>query len=481
MGGLRPIGSEKLEGMDKIKRIMEIARYNENIPQSVNETKSTEYKISLADGNTYEIVKERQGYVIKKSINESEADYVEPMKNRKYFPSYSQALKRLNLITKEVNTLFENEEGTPLLGEQKKKFILKTNKQKNTTPSPEMDTPPMEDIGGDMPPPPAEDMNNDMPPPPTEDMGGDIPPPPVEDMGDDESMEDMGDDDFESDDDLEINSEPKKEKKISDIKRIQILVGKLSQKIRSYEEEKDLSPQNIKYIINSILSAINVDVLDENDIEDIIEKLEGDGKKRESEDEDMSSEEEFSDEDMSSEDEFYDEQEMSTEEEPEMSEGYDTLGDALRNYLPSAYGNVALRNMGGETTEDDVYETDLVDDYNKDRRKGRKHYQYPEVDSFSHGTFNESNVDKVLSKYFLLSEEDENNYNIKKQQKTEFLYKQNKDNIVRLSESSKQMDVALNFIKENPRVKLIGLSNKGNLVFKQGINEVKITKSGVII
>jgi hypothetical protein len=172
---------------------------------------------------------------------------------------------------------------------------------------------------------------------------------------------------------------------------------------------------------------------------------------------------------------------MSTEEEPEMSEGYDTLGDALRNYLPSAYGNVALRNMGGETTEDDVYETDLVDDYNKDRRKGRKHYQYPEVDSFSHGTFNESNVDKVLSKYFLLSEEDENNYNIKKQQKTNFLYKQNKDNIVRLSESSKQMDVALNFIKENPRVKLIGLSNKGNLVFKQGINEVKITKSGVII
>ncbi len=45
MAGLRPIGSEKLEGMDKIRRIMEIARYNENIPQSVNETKSSEYRI----------------------------------------------------------------------------------------------------------------------------------------------------------------------------------------------------------------------------------------------------------------------------------------------------------------------------------------------------------------------------------------------------------------------------------------------------
>ena len=53
MGGLKPIGSEKLEGMDKIRRIMEIARYNENIPQVVNETKSTEYSVDMADGKTY--------------------------------------------------------------------------------------------------------------------------------------------------------------------------------------------------------------------------------------------------------------------------------------------------------------------------------------------------------------------------------------------------------------------------------------------
>ena len=45
MGGLRPIGSEKLQGMDKIRRIMEIARFNEVLPQSINENKSTEYMI----------------------------------------------------------------------------------------------------------------------------------------------------------------------------------------------------------------------------------------------------------------------------------------------------------------------------------------------------------------------------------------------------------------------------------------------------
>ena len=32
MADLKPIGSEKLQGMDKIRRIMEIATYNENIP-----------------------------------------------------------------------------------------------------------------------------------------------------------------------------------------------------------------------------------------------------------------------------------------------------------------------------------------------------------------------------------------------------------------------------------------------------------------
>ena len=37
MANIKPIGSEKLEGMDKIKRIMEIARYKENLPQNINE------------------------------------------------------------------------------------------------------------------------------------------------------------------------------------------------------------------------------------------------------------------------------------------------------------------------------------------------------------------------------------------------------------------------------------------------------------
>jgi hypothetical protein len=481
MAGLRPIGSEKLEGMDKLKRIMEIARYNENIPQSVNETKSTEYKISLADGNSYEIVKERQGYIIKQSINESETGYIDPIQNRKYYSSYSQALKRLNLMTKEINTLYENEEGTSLLGEQKKKFILKSKKPKAQEPVAEPAPLPE--------PAPAPELPMETPPTPEMEMGGETTPSPEmgggesafsPDMEGDEEMPDFGGEDeempdFGAEEEMDIDVEEKpREKKVSDIKRIQILVGKLSQKIRSYEEEKELSAQNVKYVINSILSAIDVDVLDEDDIEEIISKLEGGDEDEDNDNEGM--------EDMEIEDEEVVDTDVVPEPptEPEMGEGYDSISDAFQDYMGAAYSNTAMRNMQGEKTEE-VSEADLVDDYHKDRRKGRKHFQYPDVDTFSNGTFNESSVDKVLSKYFTLNEEDEKELKLKQERKTGLVYKQNKENVIKLSESSDQLDIALEYISQNPRVKLMGRSNKGNLIFKEGINEVKITKKGDII
>jgi hypothetical protein len=135
MGGLRPIGSEKLEGMDKIRRIMEIARYNESIPQPVNEDKKTEYTAELADGKTYTIVRERLGYIIKESYDDINSDYIEPIQNRKYFSSYSQALKKLNLMAKDFNQMYGNEEGMSLFTEQKKKFKLKLPGKKKAEPT----------------------------------------------------------------------------------------------------------------------------------------------------------------------------------------------------------------------------------------------------------------------------------------------------------------------------------------------------------
>ena len=56
MANLKPIGSEKLTGQEKLNRIMEIARFNEVMPKAINETAKSEYSVSLADGHKYEIV-----------------------------------------------------------------------------------------------------------------------------------------------------------------------------------------------------------------------------------------------------------------------------------------------------------------------------------------------------------------------------------------------------------------------------------------
>ena len=438
MSGLKPIGSEKLEGMDKIRRIMEIARYNEVLPQQVNENESKEYSLGLADGNNYEIVKERQGYIIKMTISESETDYMDPIQNRKYFSSYSQALKKLNLMAKEFNTLYENTEGTSLFNEQKKKYKLKVRKPKadlepvaepapveapapapELPPAPEIPAEPAPDMGMGGETPPA-DLGDDMGMGP--EMGGEEPPMEEPPMGDEEEEIDF-----------EESGEDDEEKGPVEFKRIQILVGKLAQKIRQYEEDKDLSAKDVKYVINSILSALDVDVLDEEDIEQIISKLEGE----EDEDEDDFSEEEM-DVDM--------EEEMPTEE-PELAEmnfdslaaaqgevtEYDNYGDAFADHLGSAYSSETLGKLNDELSEEDMdldgfvpvtdvdmgdglekedddienilqklrpnngtSELDEINDENYKLRKRGARFINPNKKSFTHGTFNESKIDKVL-------------------------------------------------------------------------------------
>ena len=248
MSNLKPIGSEKLTGQNKLNRIMEIARFNEVIPQSINETAKSEYSVSLADGHNYQIVREKQGYIIKKTISESGTDYLEPMKNRKYYSSYSQAFKRLNLVAGELNRLNENEEGVSLYGEQKK-FVLKT-------PKPEMPEAPV-----------APPMAPPMAPPavPSPEL------PPAPDMGD-EGM-DMGDEGMEMGDEGMDMGGNDSEEQVS-FKTIQKLTGKLTQKIRVLDNEEGMTSEDIKYVINMVLSSLELGSLSEEDKEDIMSKFE---------------------------------------------------------------------------------------------------------------------------------------------------------------------------------------------------------------
>jgi len=432
MSNLKPIGSEKLTGQDKINRIMEIARFNEVVPKSINENATSEYSISLADGNNYQIVRERQGYIIKKTISESETDYIEPMKNRKYYSSYSQAFKRLNLVAGELNRLNENEEGVSLYGEQKR-FTLKTPK----AAAPEMPAgPPAE-----LPAAPPSVPSPELPPSP---MGG-------EEMGmDDMPMDDMGGEDMGVEDidvDVDVDAEEGGNDEQVTFKTIQKLTGKLTQKIRTLDTEEGMTSEDIKYVINMVLSALDLTSLSEEDMEDIMSKFEED------ETEDYGQEDDMDGEDMTDDSEVEDIQ--SDMDVP--VEGYEL----------------------GEDYEDSRYSEDYDEDYDSKRVKG-----YSNNGAIFDSIFGESQVDKVISKYFEVSKSEireQKEKQVQKQVQKRTVVKTIMESVTKMTETIEQELAAEKFVKENINSKFIGVTNKKNLVFETKSGQVKITPNGEIL
>ena len=402
MADLKPIGSEKLQGEDKIKRILEIARYKENVPSNVNESSRTEFAKTLADGQTYEIVKEKLGYVIKQHVNES-LDYVEPMKNRKYYKSYSQALKRLNLMAGEINRLTENEDEVSMfnLGEQKK-FTLKLPKQEVPAPAPE----------------PAPEMDTELP-----DEG---------DMGLDADNTDVaGEEDINVDVDVEEPTQSDEEE--VDFKLIQKLTGKLGQKIRTMNESVGMTSEDVKYVINSILSALDLSKLDETDKEDIVARFEED-----------------SDYGMEG-----DELDLDVSGDAEMEMDVDMEGEATEAMGASSAGQFSapLSFESEEMSEEDKMSS--------------------QVSKIMDSVFGESKVDRVLSKYFVISESE-------KQEKKSPLTKR-LERISKLSESEEQKLAAEFIVNENKNLKFLGKTNKNNLVFEAENVQVKVSPKGEIL
>lgn len=451
MGDLRPLGSEKLDGMDKIKRILEIARFNESIPNSVNETSNKEYSINLADGNQYAIFREKAGYIIKQIFSESEQSYLAPISDRKYFKSYSQALKRLNLMAKEMNERFENSNGVSLFSEQKK-FVLKTPKgeKKNSDPIEDVENVPAPPVPPSAPtsstPPPS--IGDDMgatPPPPT---GGEMetPPPPIGDetgMPSDEPSLDM--------DEPSLGSEGEKEDKteVVTFKTIQKLTGKLGQKLRQFSssEEGKMSSKDVKYVINSILSALDLSLLDDDDRDEIMGKFDG--------------EEMESDESMGFESEEMPSEEPETEEMPTPE-----LGEGTWPELASEIGMKTIATGMMPTNE-----------FNEDENK--KHLK-----SIVDSVFVESKIEDIIMKYFDVSKSEKKFLNEIESERSKKIEKRNKRSIKEieiLSETDEQRESATKFLMKNPKCKFIGKTNLKNLVFEVGYNQFKINKNGKLL
>ena len=388
MAKLKPIGSEKLEGTDKLKRIMEIATYR--MPSNGITESSSDYSINLADGMNYHIIKEKQGYITKKGLNESTLDYIEPMKNRKYYSSYSQALKKLNLIVKETNELNGETEEVKLFGEQKK-FVLKTP----TPPAPEAVAPAV----------PAEPAALPAPELPMDDMGG----------GDEL---DLG---MDAELDLDVPAEEPMtggedmEERVS-FKVIQKLTGKLTQKMRALEDQEGMSSEDIKYVINMVHSALDLTKLEPEDMEDIMSKFE-----------DVEADFEM-DSDMGG--------------EPEMDLGFE---DEVSMEEP-------MEGMGSEDY-----------DFNSVR---------------------ESKIDKVLSKYFEVTDSEvQLSKKLFEERKIENKKKVNSfiSKIETLSETIEQELAGKKFLEENSDFQFVGRTNKKNLVFENKNKQIRISVEGIVL
>jgi hypothetical protein len=403
MGDLRPLGSEKLDGTDKLRRIMEIARYNEVDRSQVNENSSVDYTRQLADGKYYSIVHEKNGYIIKSGLNESDMDYNEPMQNRRYHSSYSQALKKMNLLAKELNVLHENEEGLSLFGEQKK-FVLKTPKPEVEAPAP-MDEPSAE---------PEMDLSLDMEP--SADGGEDL------DLGLD--MGDESGDELGLDMDIEEPAPDMGDDEEISVKVIQKLTGKLGQKLRTLDQQEGLTSEDIKYVLNSIISAVDLEKLSEEDRDDILANFED-------EEIDYGVDDE-ADLDVDAGDEL----DLDMDLDLDMEEPAGETGESM---------------MGGK----------LMDEI-----------------------FSESKIDKVLSKYFVVSDEEKTlteSKNIKKFIMEKIQKVTVKKEMKSMCETVEQELTADFLLRENQSIKFLGKTNKGNLVFENEGQQIKVSQSGELL
>jgi hypothetical protein len=251
-------------------------------------------------------------------------------------------------------------------------------------------------------------------------------------------------------------------------KVIQKLTGKLAQKIRTYSGAEEMTSNDTKYVINSILSALDLATLEEDDVEDIISRLEGEEEEVDNEEQGMEGE------GMDTEGEGM-EGEV-TEPEAEVGEGYNNLGDAYNDYLGAAYTSKMSDNLMNEF-DDEEYD-EYEDDYDYPRHGSRgKLRRYDDEETFE-DLFTESKVDKIISNYFAV---DKTEKLLKEEKQKQSLKKINEKEVYRLSESIKQERASLKFMENNPKAILVGATVKKNLVFKEGIKEFRITPNGQVI
>jgi hypothetical protein len=203
-----------------------------------------------------------------------------------------------------------------------------------------------------------------------------------------------------------------------------------------------MSSKDIKYVINSILSALDLNSLEPEDKEQIMSKFEG--------------EEEMGSEDVGMEDEQPAPEEVSAEAPPqpegEMAELFDDNEEDIDHSMRGA--RKRRRNYS--------------DDFDE--------YESEKMGEMFEGIFSESKVDDILKGYF--------KYDKKEKQLIEEQKKNKKDiskKIRTLSENVVQEVTALKLIEKNPNLKLLGKTLSNVIVLEHKDKKIKVTPNGKVL
>jgi len=315
------------------------------------------------------------------------------------------------------------------------------------------------------------------------------------------------------------------------LKSIQKLTGKLAQKLRTFQDtevegEQEMTSKDTKYVINSILSALDLENLDDEDKDEIVNKFEGDDMGTDEfggEPTGEPSGEEFSDEELG----------IGGGTEGEMGEGFDDFDTKSKfsDYDDDDFDEIDLhKHFGKHHPKHDIEDEDEFDlemgegfedededmttgdrekmgkdmvskifDENEDfedemkpvhpRHRGRKNAYGidPEhaghVESMIENLFTESKVDSILKGYFKVDESEKKLIESKKkdvklinEQKAQKITK-----IKQLSESISQEVASRKVMEKYPNAKLVGKTNKHNLVFEMNNKQIRVSTKGEIL
>jgi hypothetical protein len=282
-----------------------------------------------------------------------------------------------------------------------------------------------------------------------------------------------------------------------------------------------MTSEDIKYVINMVLSSLNLGELSEEDKEDIMSKFEGDSE--DLGDDDMGGDD-MDGEDMTDDTEVEDIQaDMDVPVESEMDEAmYGSFGDMRRkDFKGDKYYDESdtiakdfeIQGIGGDDYDVEEFDTfqKLYDKYGdkqkwfnkndgekmfnlyKDRtgRPFKVKTKKSEMGEEGYGSgaifdsiFKESKVDKVISKYFEVSKKEileSRERNANKQQQIKETVKTKMKDVVKMTETFEQELAAKKFLEENINFQFVGITNKKNLVFENKTKQIKISPEGLVI